>query len=119
MYVFDGGRLLQYRKVSGLTQDQIARSLETSQQSVARWESGKSEPGLSQLCYLADMYGVTLDELVGRKSPEADAERIAPVVEREPDHSINEADLARVTSAIKRIASAAKLLEGVFLPETQ
>lgn len=34
---------------------------------IYRWEQNKNEPSISQCIKLADCYGISLDELVGRK----------------------------------------------------
>lgn len=51
-----------------LTQRKVAEALHVSQQAVAKWERGEgSEPNISRLIELADIYNVSLDKLVGRK----------------------------------------------------
>ena len=42
------------------------RNINTSHQNVSRWESGKILPSINFCVKLADLYGVSLDELVGR-----------------------------------------------------
>ena len=46
--------------------------LKTTQQSVARWETGKAEPSLSALRDLAIIFGTSVDDLVG-KNPLSDS----------------------------------------------
>lgn len=50
----------------GMTQSQLAEKLSVSSITVARWESGSVEPRLSQLRVMADMFGCTVDYLIGR-----------------------------------------------------
>ena len=59
-------RLKELRKQQNLTQDDIAKMLNTKQQTYQRYEIEQSEPNLDTLCKLADYYGVTLDYLIGR-----------------------------------------------------
>lgn len=59
-------RLKELRKQQKLTQEEIAKTLNTTQQTYQRYEIEQSEPNLETLCKLADYYGVTLDYLVGR-----------------------------------------------------
>ena len=54
------------REINGLSQSELARQTKISQQNISYWESGKKEPGISFCVQLADFYGITLDELVGR-----------------------------------------------------
>lgn len=47
----------------------VAKALGVSKSTVYRWESGESEPGILAVCRLADLLGVTTDELLGRGLP--------------------------------------------------
>jgi transcriptional regulator with XRE-family HTH domain len=53
---------------SGLTQRQLAASLKTTQQTIARWESGKSEIPLAQLKELTVVLQHPVDEILGVES---------------------------------------------------
>jgi AbrB family looped-hinge helix DNA binding protein len=55
--------LVQTRKLMGLTQEDIADKLGVTRQSVAKWESGESVPDLDKCKQLADIFGVSLDDL--------------------------------------------------------
>ncbi len=55
--------LVQTRKLLGLTQEDIADKLGVTRQSVAKWESGESVPDLDKCKQLADIFGVSLDDL--------------------------------------------------------
>ena len=54
------------RKDSRLSQEEVAERCQVSRQAVAKWESGDSVPTIDKLVCLANLYEVTLDELVGR-----------------------------------------------------
>lgn len=56
------------RAACGAGQREIAAMLNISLKTVSHWETGYSEPSISQLIQLADFFDVTVDELVGRKS---------------------------------------------------
>ena len=60
-----GENLQRLRKEKGLSQEDVAQKLFVSRQSVSKWENGNAEPGVKDLTALADMFGVTLDEMVG------------------------------------------------------
>lgn len=47
-----------------LSQGDLAERLDVSRQSVSKWETGQSVPELDKLIKLADLFGVTVDELV-------------------------------------------------------
>ena len=59
-------RLLSLRQNKGVLQQDIAQAIGISKHSYQRFEYGEREPRLSVLIALADFYGITLDELVGR-----------------------------------------------------
>ena len=62
-----GQRLQQFRKRANLTQEEVATKLNISPQAVSKWENDVSAPDISLLGEIADMFGVTVDELLGRQ----------------------------------------------------
>lgn len=58
-------RLKEIRQKRGQTQTELASMLKTTQQTIARWESGKAEPSISALRDLAVIYGTSVDDLLG------------------------------------------------------
>lgn len=61
------GDALRYaREEKGLSQSQLAEKTGISHQNISRWESGKILPSIDFCVKLADFYGITLDELIGR-----------------------------------------------------
>jgi transcriptional regulator with XRE-family HTH domain len=58
-------RLKELRQAHGLTQEALAKALQTTQQTIARWETYKAEPNLSALRDLAMIFGTSVDDLVG------------------------------------------------------
>lgn len=75
-----GERIKYYRKRLGLTQEQLAERMGVSAQAVSKWENGLSCPDISILPNLADVFGISMDELLGRapSAPVHDAEPIEP-----------------------------------------
>jgi transcriptional regulator with XRE-family HTH domain len=57
-------RLKELRESRGVTQDALAKMLQTTQQTIARWETGKAEPDISGLRDLAMIFGTSIDDLV-------------------------------------------------------
>ena len=55
--------LVQMRKLAQMTQEDIAEKLGVTRQSVAKWEAGDSIPDLDKCKQLADIFGVSLDDL--------------------------------------------------------
>lgn len=63
-----GQRLARLRKEKGLTQEEVASRIVISPQAVSKWENGNSEPDLNTLNQLADIFEVSVDELLGRET---------------------------------------------------
>lgn len=59
-------RLQELRKEKRLTQKQIAKEINVSEDSVYNWEKGRSEPSITDLISLANLLNVSIDYLVGR-----------------------------------------------------
>lgn len=59
--------IVNRRKALGLTQEGLAQKLGVTNQAVSKWESGQSCPDLALLPLLADLFGITIDELFGRE----------------------------------------------------
>ena len=62
-----GKRIAMLRKEKGLTQEQLAEKVGVSAQAVSKWENDVSCPDITLLPLLADILGVTVDELLGVK----------------------------------------------------
>lgn len=56
--------LKKTRKNKGLSQEEVAEKLNTSRQSVSKWENGWSTPDINQLVRLSTLYDVELEHLV-------------------------------------------------------
>lgn len=67
-------RFRALRKKAGLTQDELADKLGLTRPAVSIWESGGSRPRLDKLSQIADIFGVTVSELLG----ESEAQNILP-----------------------------------------
>ncbi len=65
-----GGFLKKLRKEKGITQEQMAEKLNISGRTVSRWETGNNMPDISLLAEIADLFGVTIPEIINgeRKS---------------------------------------------------
>ena len=57
-------KILSLRTERGMSQDDLAEKLEVSRQSVSKWETAQSTPDLDKIIRLADLFGVSVDELV-------------------------------------------------------
>ena len=59
-----GSKLRQARQRTGMTQEQVAREIHVSRQTISNWETGKSLPDVLSVIALSDLYLVSLDELL-------------------------------------------------------
>lgn len=65
------------RNKHGLSQEEVAEKVGVSRQAVAKWESGDSLPDILKCEALADLYNVSLNDLV-RYDPEEEGLPIPP-----------------------------------------
>ena len=63
-----GKRLKELRRMNGLSQEEVAAKLKVSPQSVSKWENNRSFPDVSFIVPLAELLGVSTDELLGKES---------------------------------------------------
>lgn len=59
-----GANIASYRKRLGLTQAGLAEKLNYSDKAVSKWERGESAPDVQTLVQLADLYDVTVNDLI-------------------------------------------------------
>ena len=71
-----GNRLLELRKKAGLSQSELGGKLGLSNKAVSKWENGQARPGLDAVHRLADILGVSVDELFNTPSSEKKISRI-------------------------------------------
>lgn len=64
-----GGYLSRLRKKADMTQSALADKLNVTRQTISRYELGESFPDVSILVLLADIFHVTLDELISSGEP--------------------------------------------------
>ena len=61
-----GEELKYQREINNLSQTALAKKTGIKQQSISLWEKDLRAPNIYACMILADFYGITLDELVGR-----------------------------------------------------
>ena len=59
-------RLKELRKKKGISQLRLATDLNTTQNTISRYETGEREPGIDELIKIADYFNVSVDYLIGR-----------------------------------------------------
>ena len=63
-----GNKIVHYREQLGLTQEALAQKLGVTNQAVSKWELDQACPDIQLLPQLADIFGITLDELFDREA---------------------------------------------------
>ncbi|MBR1731698.1 MAG: helix-turn-helix transcriptional regulator [Ruminococcus sp.] len=95
MNIVTANRLLQYRKLHNLSQEELAEKIGVSRQAVSKWERAEASPDTDNLILLAQVYGVTLDELLqGEEEPAVKEEKSET---HEPDENTNYVKKDRVS----------------------
>ena len=103
-----GEFIASLRKDAGYTQQDVAEKLNISDRTLSSWETGRTEPDLSSLTALAELYGVTADEILhGRRNSapcnNADTADANPLKER----------FADFLNAIKKLTATGALCAAV------
>ena len=60
-------KLMSIRKAKGLSQEELGMELQVSRQTISKWESGLSVPDAEMLICIADLFGISVSELLGSK----------------------------------------------------
>lgn len=62
-----GENLYALRRERKWSQQDVALKIHVTQPCISRWEKGDIEPTLTYLWHLADLFDMSVDELIGRK----------------------------------------------------
>ncbi len=81
-----GKKLYELRKQSGFTQDYVAEKLGVSAQAVSKWENDIACPDIMTLPNIANLYGISIDELFKN-------EEVKSNVKLEKTEKVNENEL--------------------------
>ncbi len=83
-----GSFLKKLRKEKGFTQEQIAEKLNVSGRTVSRWETGNNMPDISLLVEIAELYDITIPEIInGERKSENMKEDVKEVAEVMADYA--------------------------------
>lgn len=76
-----GEFLKALRKAKGLTQAELAEIINVSNKTVSKWESGVGLPELSTIIILADLYDISIDDILrGSKKPSKDQKKAENII---------------------------------------
>lgn len=62
-----GKKLRHYRELNKMTQIDLGKKLFVNRQTISTYETGKRIPCIFTLWKIADILGISVDELIGRK----------------------------------------------------
>ena len=108
-----GSFIAVLRKANGLTQKQLAQMLQVTDKTVSRWERDENLPDLTLIPVIAEIFGITSDELLRgeRKSPNAAAATGQKEIDdgfQKRETKIGGSEGLRGEKQIQRILAAAK-----------
>lgn len=71
-----GEKITSLRIMAGMSQEQLAESLDVSRQSVSKWEMDQSLPQIDKVIQLCELFGISTDQLLQDKIklPQAESE---------------------------------------------
>lgn len=108
------GRLIsETRKAKGMTQLELAQKLNVTDKAVSKWERDLSCPDVNSLPQLAEVLGLTLEELMqGQKQNQSAEQKIGELV----DTIMKAVALALgVATAVLAALNAIEARQGIFL----
>lgn len=65
-----GDNIVELRKYNNMSQEELAEKLGVSRQTLSKYEIGESVPDIEKCAILAEIFGITLDDLVNYKKEE-------------------------------------------------
>ena len=65
-----GNLILKYRKQNNLSQEDLAREIGVTRQTISKWELNETSPDLKQAAKLAELFDVNIDDLINERNKE-------------------------------------------------
>lgn len=59
-----GERIRELRKASGLSQEQLAKQVDVTRQTISNWEANIAQPNLEKIIMISDLFQISLDQLI-------------------------------------------------------
>ena len=105
-------RLKALRKTKDMTQEQLAEYMGVSPQAVSRWETGATSPDISALPQLADLFSISIDELLGYDDVERQKEisSVIDAAEEQINKNITEKPITELRKALNKYPNNDRLL---------
>lgn len=100
------------RKANGMTQKELAEKLNVSDKTVSRWERDESAPDLSLIPVIAEIFGITCDELL-RGERRSAAERSADPEESAPSPKAEKQRQRILNTSLSRYRTGSFIAMGI------
>lgn len=105
-----GEKIQYYRKKLGLSQEELGQKLLVSRQTVSLWENGQTAPTIDNLVRLKEIFGVSVDELLGCENETTETPETSPDTPVPSESYKFDLTKADISSAFKSI------IKMLFLP---
>lgn len=105
-------KIKKLRKEKDMTQEQLAEYMGVSPQAVSRWETGVTCPDIFALPSLAELFGISVDELLGvdEKEKQKDIRNIISVAEEKLNQGIIDEPIVELRNALNKYPNNEQLL---------
>lgn len=106
------------RVEKGLSQGEIASMLNVTRQAVSKWENGKAMPDITLMPQIAEILGVSIEELLTGNEPKKQVEVVEKIVvqEKEVVKPMPVRKIFAIVLPIVLVVVLASSLMGVFIP---
>ena len=97
-------KIKKLRKEKDMTQEQLAEYMGVSPQAVSRWETGITCPDIFALPALAELFGITVDGLLGvdEKEKQKEIRSIISVAEEKINQGITDEPIVQLREALNK-----------------
>ena len=103
------------RKEKGMTQDELAEKLCVTRQAVSNWEMGKTQPDVDTLTKLAEVFDVSVEQIIYGKETKEKVVHISRDVQVGPKEGLSMgACLAMIISYAKWQSIGWAIFHGLF-----
>ncbi len=111
-----GQHISELRKARNMTQLQLADEIGVSFQAVSNWERGNSMPDIAKLPELAELFGVTIDALLGESSPLLESAADNTLEEFLSENEVTVAQLKDAAAVLKpdQLASVMEVMQNAL-----
>ena len=101
-----GSFLTALRKANGMTQKELADRLNVSDKAVSRWERDENCPDLTLIPVIADIFGVTSDELLRGERKTGDAPVSTEKSDRQIRHLVDNVTFRYIVGSLIAVVAA-------------